>query len=51
MNIGENRSLLKGSARARPLTWGQDTVADYYHYIFLADCIYYDEVRTFSQYE
>ncbi|XP_048747037.2 protein N-lysine methyltransferase METTL21D-like isoform X2 [Ostrea edulis] len=43
MNIGENRALLKGSARAQPLTWGQDTVADYYHYIFLADCIYYDE--------
>ncbi|XP_062605453.1 protein N-lysine methyltransferase METTL21D-like [Saccostrea cucullata] len=48
MNIEKNKSAIKGSARAQPLTWGQDTIADYYHYILLADCIYYEEVKKKS---
>lgn len=43
MNITENKSLIKGSAKALPLRWGEDTVQDYFHYILLADCIYYEE--------
>lgn len=48
MNITENKSLIKGSAKALPLRWGEDTVQDYFHYILLADCIYYEEVPFFS---
>lgn len=48
MNITENKSLIKGSAKALPLRWGEDTVQDYFHYILLADCIYYEEVSFFS---
>lgn len=47
MNITENKSLIKGSAKALPLRWGEDTVQDYFHYILLADCIYYEEVPFF----
>lgn len=47
MNITENKSLIKGSAKALPLRWGEDTVQDYFHYILLADCIYYEEVSFF----
>lgn len=48
MNITENKSLIKGSAKALPLRWGEDTVQDYFHYILLTDCIYYEEVSFFS---
>ncbi|XP_022287851.2 protein N-lysine methyltransferase METTL21D-like [Crassostrea virginica] len=43
MNIEENKALIKGTTEAAPLTWGQDILSNNFHYILLADCIYYEE--------
>ena len=48
MNIEENKALIKGTTEAAPLTWGQDIVSNNFHYILLADCIYYEEVISLN---
>ena len=49
LNITENRDLLKGTAEAQTLIWGSDISAFLPPpaYVFMADCIYYDEVKHF----
>ncbi|XP_041361341.1 protein-lysine methyltransferase METTL21D-like [Gigantopelta aegis] len=45
-NIDDNVKVVTGSATTEPLTWGSDTCNQSCRnpdYIFLADCIYYEE--------
>ncbi len=46
LNIKNNADLIRGTAKAQTLVWGED-VAQFLppvDLILLADCIYYDEV-------
>lgn len=47
-NINFNKSAIRGHIQAKPLKWGGNVDDFFPHpdFIFLADCIYYDEVYT-----
>ena len=51
-NINDNAASIKGTIQAATLTWGtavSENIPSVPHMVLLADCIYYEEVGTFSE--